>query len=397
MKILMVLSDNTFPPDIRVEKEARSLISSGHKVHLLVRGSSNQKKEEIVNNIHVHRFFVPTYDMPFLGYSTYFFIHRYKLTYRIIRTIRKYGIQALHVHDLPYGMAAAMAGKIYNLPVIFDMHEHYVDLMKSNFEVQGMNVPLLPSLLSYEERLVCSNAKKVVVVAEEGINRVAQQHKISKDKIVLVSNTADIQLLSRFEEDHKKHKHEKEKDDIILSYIGIFSKDRGIDVLLKAMPLILDKHENVKLLLVGVDPYVEELTDLIKDLGIQNKVKFTGWVPISKAMEYVIESDLCTVPHQSTPQRKTTLPHKIFQYMYFKKPVVVSDIPPLKRIVTEAKCGLVFKADDHTDCAQKVNEILDNPKILFEMGENGRKAVQRIYNWNEDAKKLLKLYEELSG
>jgi glycosyltransferase involved in cell wall biosynthesis len=388
----MVLSDNFFPPDIRVEKEAKTLIDNGHEVHLLAIGKAEQQREEMVNNIHVHGVNPPFYNKPMIGYFFYFFHFRYWLAFKIERMIKKYSYEALHVHDLPFAMATMIAGMHCDVPVIFDMHEHYVEMMRSNFEVQGRSVPLLPSLLAFEEKSVCKNVHKVVVVVGEQRERIAKLYGIPKEKIEVISNTADISLLSQFESEQNAR---KSREKWTVSYVGGFSKHRGIDVLINAIPRMLEKHKNVHLVLVGEDPFRKRLEGLVRSLGIQEHVTFTGWVPFEKAMGHVKGSDICVIPYHNTPHTATTVPHKLFQYMFFKKPVLGADVMPLKRIITETMCGLVFKAGDSKDLAEKLVHMVDDEEGIEEMGRNGHRAVIEKYNWDNEGGKLLKLYESI--
>ena len=82
--------------------------------------------------------------------------------------------------------------------------------------------------------------------------------------------------------------------------------------------------------------------------------------------------------------------------MAMKRPVLVSDVSPLKRIVEETRSGEVFTAGDPKSFAQKVKEMNDFEK-LRQYGENGRLAVEGKYNWENDAKRLINLYRELEN
>ena len=138
-----------------------------------------------------------------------------------------------------------------------------------------------------------------------------------------------------------------------------------------------------------------ELVEMSKRLGIEKHVTFTGWVSFDRAMKYVQESDIGVIPHRSVPHTNNTVPHKLFQYMFYGKPLIVSDVKPLKRIVTETGCGLVFRAGDHEELAERLLEAINDVSKQKEMGEKGRRAVENKYNWDTEQKKLLLIYEIL--
>ncbi|NOY77788.1 MAG: glycosyltransferase family 4 protein, partial [Calditrichaeota bacterium] len=120
----------------------------------------------------------------------------------------------------------------------------------------------------------------------------------------------------------------------------------------------------------------------------------TGWVPFEKSARAIQEADICFIPHLSIAHTDTTVPHKLFQYMYLKKPVLVSSSPPLKRIVEETACGLVFEAGNPEDFAEKLLQMARSHR-LQEWGEAGHRAVVETYNWEKESQKLVRIYREL--
>ena len=398
----MVLSDNTYPPDIRVKKEAKVLVKDGNKVFLLVKKGKGQFKEEVVEGVHVYRF-----DRSFLesivlksaliGNLLYFFIYRYFILFDIMSLSKKHKVDVLHVHDLPYALATCIAGKLLHKPVVFDRHENYVSMFVATLDrkklVRGMIFGLLISkMLDFEERICLRLASKIIVVVEEMRKRIMIRD-FPPNKVVVVSNTADVDQLKELEGCFVKGERLQRK--FVLSYVGGFSRHRGLDTLVMALPHIIKKNSSVHLLLVGDGVMKPILEEMVEKLGVKDYVTFTGWVDFSEAMWYVQMSEIGVIPYHSTPQTNNSMPHKIFQYMYFRKPVVVSDVRSLKRIVEEAECGIVFSAGDHKQLAERVLEAMKDENRLMEMGENGRSAVMRKYNWSIDGAKLIKLYRDL--
>ena len=134
------------------------------------------------------------------------------------------------------------------------------------------------------------------------------------------------------------------------------------------------------------------LEKIVKNLNISDLVVFTGFLPIDEMSQIIYNCDLAILPHIKTEHTETTIPHKLFQYMFWKKPIVASDCSPIKRIVEKTKTGLIYSSMDFNDLVDKVNKIrLD--KTAF--GENGKKAVEQQYNWKKESENLLKLYSEI--
>jgi glycosyltransferase involved in cell wall biosynthesis len=81
--------------------------------------------------------------------------------------------------------------------------------------------------------------------------------------------------------------------------------------------------------------------------------------------------------------------------MIFKKPVIVTDCIPLKRIVEECQCGVVIPSKGHNELANGVMSLYENKEYAKLLGENGRKAVEQKYNWKNAGANLMELYRSL--
>lgn len=392
----MILSDNIFPPDIRVKKETKALIDAGHEIFLIARRGDNQIKNEIVEGVHVYRIDYPFRTIPLIGGFLYFFIYRYFLLFYIMLMSKKYSVDALHVHDLPFALATCMAGKIIQKPVVFDMHEDYVEMMswgmKGKKGAKKTVSALMSKILEIEERMCIALSTKILVVVEEEIKRLTAMG-VPSDKIEVISNTADLEELNNIS---VPNSYAEFKNKFVISYIGGFSKHRGLDTLVKAMPLILNKISNAHLLLVGEGVMKEPLLRLCKDFNIEENVTFTGWVPFEEAMSYIKISDICAIPYHKTRQTNKSFPHKLSQYMYLGKPILVSDVESLKRIIEETQCGIVFEASNPKDLAVKIIEVREQG-ILEQLGMNGKIAAEKKYNWGKTSEKLLTLYSQLTN
>lgn len=374
----MVLSDNTYPPDIRVEKEADALLKAGHEVFLVCSMAKGQDKNDDVKGLKVHR--INIRQSLLIGHLLFQIIAFLKL----LVLIRKFSIDHIHVHDLPLAIPAILAGKISDRKVVLDLHENYPAMMAL------VSPNIVVSILKKIEWFSCYHTDKIIVVVDEAKDRLADMG-ITKGKIHIVSNYADIEKLKHID-DVKKPLNKP-----ALVYSGGLSPHRGMDTVLKALAKV-NKERNVYLYIVGgseLELRRSGLNELISDLGLGDSAVVTGWLPFEESIGYVRGSDICLIPHLKNPHTDATMPHKIFQFMYLEKPILVSDVTPLKNVVDETKCGLVFESGNDEDLADKIIQALNIQEQWRTMGENGKKAVIDKYNWKMESEKLIKLYEDI--
>ena len=128
-------------------------------------------------------------------------------------------------------------------------------------------------------------------------------------------------------------------------------------------------------------------------MNLTDRVVFTGYQPFRLMPTYVTLSKIGLIPHISTPHIETTMPNKIFQFMLMGKPVIVSSVRPLKRVVDDAQCGLVFEERSPASLAEAVIKLKDE-ELRCQLGENGRKAFKDRYNWKLTVQALLSIYRK---
>jgi glycosyltransferase involved in cell wall biosynthesis len=400
-RIGMIL-DKPFPPDIRVEKEAKALLDAGYEVGLLAadRGSEPSRT---VNDFGLVIFRVSVRP------SSRWQRARFGLTLKdeqwrshIDRFIREFRADILHVHDFPRVRSALDVAEPLEIPVVADLHEN----IAAAYRVYRSNAPFLARqkdavirnyhVWQWHERNSLKKCSKVITVVPEMARRLEAQG-VEPNKLVVVSNTEDESTFEVLQPD--RFMVDEYASSWTVSYIGGVAPHRGIESAIKAIPSLVDLIPNFKLLIVGAkdDRHTKNARDLITELDVDTWVDVLGWQPFSMIGGYMAISQACIVPHIDSEQTQAGVPHKLFQYMLSGRPVVVSDVRPLKRIIEETRAGLVFKAGDPESLAEVLIELYQDPELAAELGNNGRKAATGKYAWRNDARRLVTMYEELIG
>jgi glycosyltransferase involved in cell wall biosynthesis len=404
MKIGMVLK-NKFPPDIRVEKEVRSLLSSRHQLHLLAyrSGKADEHPEEEIEGLLVRRIPRERDQLPFSQRqlnSLRFFLtltNRYWASH-VERYVRDFELDVLHVHDLPLVGTALKVSQRLSIPLVADLHENYPASLRLSIEAnpgsRSWFTPHPRRWVSYERRVVRS-ATHVVVVVDEAKERLIKDYGLEPEKITVVMNVEDVDYFKTLNLDQDILT--RYKDSFVISYIGGGGKHRGLVTAIEAMPYLRGSIPQVKLVLVGIgreesDVYLR----IVESQGVQDHVEIIGWQPFHKVPSYIEASHVGLVPHYQNPHTDATIPHKLFQYMLMSKPVVVSSCRPLKRIVEETKSGLVFHSGDPKDLARQIQILYANLQLRSDCALHGHEAATHQYNWTTEGAKLTRLYQSLS-
>jgi glycosyltransferase involved in cell wall biosynthesis len=386
-----------FPPDIRIEKEVETLLSS-HTVFLLCTRRSGEAEAELHNGLRVTRIFSG--------------LERQRASYRLIATcyskdwkteidrfIEKNQLDVLHVHDLPLAGTALAVARSHGIPMVLDLHEDYPAMLSEiqkipwsrvpSAGVLGLKLASIPKWRDYEQRIVREVDGLIAVIEEAGARMLSLG--VPPSRIHIVPNYGPVPQRAKSGES-------TETQTVSAVYIGGFDQARDLQTVMDAAGLLANRCNDLKLMLVGGskrDIALLRTYASAKRLSMSN-VSFHEWMDRESAERVLDEAQIGLVPHVKSAHTDSTIPHKLFQYMARQLPVVTSNCAPLQRIVTEAGCGVVYESGNPQSLARCLEGLYRNPGERKRMGNAGFSAAQTTYNWNVAGTALLDLYRQLS-
>ncbi len=395
MRIGMIL-DNEFTGDLRVENEVATLQNDGHQVFVLCFNHGSKKNSEEFSGAKIIRIPLSLFVKNKLRglNNTVFNIYPIFWAIQIRKFILQNKIEALHVHDLWMLESAFRGNENFNLPIISDLHENFVHALNHYKYANTFPGNILISKKRWKQSEIdwTKKATHIITVIEEAVERY-KSLGIANDKISVVANYVNLEsfLASPIDEAIVS----KYKDDFTITYVGGFDIHRGLESTIRAIPKIIEIIKNVRLVLVGGGSNLEALKELSKELNVEEHISFEGWQPHEKLSSYIKACDLSLIPHLKSVHTDNTIPHKLFQYMIFEKPVVATNCNPLKRILDETKAGAVYESGNESDLAKKIIKLYQNPDLRNTMGAKGKEAVLSKYNWNKTSNELVSLYSTI--
>ena len=395
MKIAMIL-DATFPPDPRVENEAIALIKAGHEVVLFSLRYAAENKYEIINDIHVHRYKSNKleYKLSALAYTVPFYTRL--MAKKIERFITDCLPDAIHIHDIRIAEAVFKVNKSANLPVVLDLHDNLPEVMKLYPHLQKFpgKYIISPKVWKKKEDEFIKKADKVVTVSPHFIKSLINRFPSLQSKFVLVPNTIDRSFYENYIEE--KSILDRYKNEFVILYLGDTHLRRGLQTAIQGAYELNNQIPNLKLVIVGKNTTDNILKKQVRDLDLENIVDFEGWQDVSLFPSYILASDICISPLHRNLQHDVAYANKIFQYMSFGKPLLVSDATAQKELVETHQTGSVHKERDVSDFVSKVLDLYQNKSIRDELGKNGQDFVRKHYTWEKTSKALLELYNQLN-
>lgn len=395
MNIGMIL-DNSFPPDPRVENEASTLIGAGHKVYLYCFDHTHdQPVTEEINGIVVHRYRTPEWYSKASALAYTVPLYHYHIKKSIRNFIRKYAIEALHVHDMQVARAVFQLNESFQLPVVLDLHENRPEIMKFYPHVRSLigRLTIFPEIWKKFEAKYMKKATHTVVVTEEAKQHYVNQFRVSPGKIRVVPNTVRKSFYTNYQVFNDITS--AYRNNFTILYVGETGLRRGLLTLLAAVTHLVNAIPHLKVVIVGKSRTDHVLRNYVEQYDLHNYVDLEGWQHFERFPSYIMASNVCVCPIHRNIHHDTTFANKLFQYVSLEKPVVVSNCTAQENFVNEHECGLVFRDRDEQELASHIRYLHDHPDEAGRLGRNGKQAVKAFYNWEYTSRSLTTLYNNL--
>ncbi len=178
------------------------------------------------------------------------------------------------------------------------------------------------------------------------------------------------------------------------AYVGGISEIRGTGQMVEALQIAT--ADGICLRMAGVFLPAAHRADVEALPGWRN-VDFIGWADRPTVATMLGDVRAGLVLFGPYPNHISAQPNKLFEYMGAGLPVIASDFPLWRQIVDGAGCGLLVNPEDPKAIAEAMDWLLNNPDEAEAMGKRGQRAVEEIFNWPSEAKKLVAFYHERLG
>lgn len=356
------------PEDVRIfRKECVSLAKAGYDVTLVQQGESYEK-----DGVHISGFGARE-------------SNRLK---RMLFTARRAYKKALavnadiyHLHDpelLPYGMKLKRMGK----RVIFDSHEHYTTMIRQRLYLPGWTAAFTARVYGIYERYVLRRIDGLIFpTLKDGKNPFEGMcpHFAQVDNTPLLEELYDHY-------DTSVPKHERS-----MVHIGSLSHERGITYAVQAAGRC-----GCTLYLGGA--YATDIDrKRIESVPEYSCVRYLGVLSRPQVLRTIQQSQIgmATLLNVGQYNQYDNLATKTYEYMSLGVPVILSRAPYNEKVLEKYRFGICVDPESVEEISAAAGWLLDHPEEARRMGENGRRAVKEVFNWDVEEKKLLALYREI--
>ena len=262
---------------------------------------------------------------------------------------------------------------------------------KKLLNVWGSDVYDFPNESKVKKRIIEKNFKSYTAIASTSYCMAEETKKYLEDK------SKEI-FITPFGVDTKKFKNlniEKNKNELVIGIVKTLTENYGIEYLIRAIKelentLDIENYKKIRLLIYGKGELKNKLEALTKELQIEDKVIFKGYISNEDVPKALNEMDIFVVPSINESFGVAAV-----EAMACEIPVIASSVGGLKEVIVDKETGYLVPKKDHKEIAKYLKKLILDKNLRTPLGENGRKRVLENYNWDSNVKYMIKIYEEI--
>ena len=299
---------------------------------------------------------------------------------RIEDIVRARRPDLIHAHSpVLNALPALQVGRRHRIPVVYEVRAFWEDAAVDHGTARdgGVRYRLSRAVETY----ALKRAQAVTTICE-GLRKDIIARGVSAERVTVIPNAVDLGAF-RFDErpDEALRAQLGLQGRVVVGFVGSFYAYEGLDLLLQALPRILRKRPEVRVLLVGGGPQEAALKTLARELGLEGHVIFAGRVPHSAVQRYYSLIDVLAYPRHSMRLTELVTPLKPLEAMAQGKLLVASDVGGHRELIRDGETGTLFRAGSSEALADALLSLLGRAGEWSGLRARARSYVEAERNW----------------
>ena len=359
---------------------SEELAKRGHEVHVFTANRTHKGSrrlempdDEVINGVNVHRF------------RSYISVGHYGFFPGFISSLKHGGFDIIHAHGYrqPQSEIGCRLGASLNVPTVLHVH--------GGFYANGTIRQLWYSLFDWLARRHKANVFDHFITLSELDRQRLLELNIDRNNISIIGNAAEGAAFEMVDSSQFKKKHGLEGKKVIL-YLGILHRYKRPDLLVRALPKLIEKEPDAFLLFVGPDGgEVEKIIELGKKLDVAQHFRWIGPLQGREKQEAFECSEFLALPSDEDPY-----PLVLLEAMAHKKPVLTTAVVGQASLISKNEAGIILDPGDVDGIAKAAIRLLEDSIYRETIGVNARRLAEKTFSVKAVVDEIELLYTYLT-
>jgi glycosyltransferase involved in cell wall biosynthesis len=306
-----------------------------------------------------------------------------EIVYNVPAWFRLRGILKAERFDLIYEryafflLAGAMLARAHRIPFVLEANEVA--------GVPGRNRrQTFTRICSAMERMLFRRCSAIHLVSSNLVRRAAVQG-VPPERLHVAPNAFDPEQLPPDLDAQAQRTALGLSQRTVIGFAGSLAVWDRLDMLIDAFAAIAPRHPDAALLIVGDGAVLAQLEAHAAQIGIADRVVFTGWVPRDRVYHVLNAIDIAVLPHSN----EFGSPVVMFEFMGLRKPLILPRLDPITDVHEDGRTALVFPPQDRPALERALEALLDAPDRRHALAEASYRLLVEAYTWQRNARNVL--------
>jgi glycosyltransferase involved in cell wall biosynthesis len=375
---------------VRILEEVRALQRLGHRVTIVTYHNGRD-----IADLDIRR----TLPIPWrqdyeVGSSRHKIGFDALLGLKTLEILAKEQFDVIHAHLHEGALIGLVIGRMFGLPVVFDFQGSLTEEMIDHKFLRRNGLVYEP--LRRLETWIDHSATRTLTSSSNAERILIKDFGCDAARIRPLPDCVDVTTFAPLTEEGGQLRNAERKrlgipaEAPVIVYLGLLAEYQGTDLLLRAMQTIRVERPDAYLLLMGF-PGLEIYRQMAQELGVDDRVIFTGRIPYEEAPAYLKLGDIAVAPKLSLTEGAG----KLLNYMALGLPTVAFDTPVAREYL--GACGIYAERGNAKSLADWLIGLINDPNLRHQLGGQLRQRAVDHYDWNRAAVKIVDVYRELLG
>lgn len=299
---------------------------------------------------------------------------------RIVEVAQREEPDVIHGHSsILCGIPALLAARELGIPCVYEIRAFWEDAAVD----LGRTEVGSPRYLATQkaETLLAKQADATIGICQ-GIKRELVERGLEASDVHVIPNGVEVDRFVPIPRDEAVQRKYGLEGKTVVAYIGTFHAWEGVRFLVEALvKLIKGGRDDIRGLIVGAGRTYEECAKIAREAGLDKEILHPGKVPHAEVNAVYSVVDVLAYPRDRQRITELVTPLKPLEAMSMEKAVIGSDVGGLTELITDGETGLIHRAEDVDDLAEKIRTLVDDPELRHRLGVRGREHVGQTRVW----------------